>query len=173
MRCSDFLHWYTDFRDGAVANPRLQRRLLVHVSRCRRCARYHEAIDRGVRLLRSSGIEPSPRFRWNLRNRLAAALLSPDPVFAVPVRVAGSFVLAAAVTVLVIGGVTRDRAEVMPVAPPARPMPMVRANAGPPFVTFADLKAPTAFRRAASFKPDSAGWDTKTRFAFADVDRPD
>ena len=145
MRCSEFLLRYSDFRDETIDAPQGRRRFIVHLSDCSRCARYHEVINRGVAVLRSADqIEPSPRFRSSLARRLAAAVLHPDPHFAVPVRLVGSLVLAASVAILVVEGITRDTREVEP-RQPERPMPMVRAHPRPPFVTFGDLEAPGAF----------------------------
>ena len=87
MRCYEFLHGYSDFRDEMIDDPLVQRRFIAHVSLCGRCARYQEVIDLGVSLLRSADqIEVSPRFHTQLTHRLAATVLHPEPVFAVPVR---------------------------------------------------------------------------------------
>ncbi len=145
MRCSEFLRRYSDFRDEAINDPHGRRRFILHMSGCPRCARYHEVISRGVALLRSSAeIEPSASFRPSLARRLAAAILHPDPLFAVPVRLVGSLVLAASVAIIVVEGVMRDTREVEPLQP-ERPVPMVQAHPRPPFVTFGDLEAPGAF----------------------------
>jgi len=147
MRCSEFLLRYSDFRDEAIDDPRQRRRFISHLSRCSRCARYHEVIDRGVAVLRSTDpVEASPSFRRTLGKRLAAALLRPEPIFAFPVRFVGSLAVAAAVAVLVIEGVTQDSRTVEPQPAPARPMPMVQAHPRPPFVTFGDLETPERFR---------------------------
>jgi hypothetical protein len=98
-----------------------------------------------VALLRSfDEIEPSASFRPSLARRLTAAILHPDPLFAVPVRLVGSLILAASVAVLVVEGVMKDTREVEPLQP-ARPIPMVQARPRPPYVTFGDLEAPGAF----------------------------
>lgn len=153
MSCSEFLTNYSDFRDQVMGRAIMRRRLLAHMSRCRRCARYHEVIERGVMQLRASQpVEPSRRFRTGLRRRLAASVIAAEPIFPVPVRLVGSLVLAAAVATLVIEGLTRNSREPEPLAPTARPMPMVRANPSPPFVTFADLNAPVYFGQQASFQ---------------------
>ena len=84
MRCSEFLHRYSDFRDETIDDPLVRRLFIAHVSLCGRCARYQEVIDRGVSLLRAAHqIEVSPRFHTRLARRLAAAVLHPEPVFAV------------------------------------------------------------------------------------------
>ena len=157
MRCSEFLLRYSDFRDEAIDDPRLRRRFMSHLSRCSRCARYHEVIDRGVAVLRSTDpVEASPGFRRTLARRLAAAILRPEPIFAVPARFLGSLAVAAAVAVLVIEGVTRDGRTVEPQPAPPRPMPMGQVHPRPPFVTFGDLEAPEAFRAqswAAGLRP--------------------
>ena len=153
MRCSEFLLQYSDFKDELIDDPDASRRFIAHMSVCHRCARYHEVINLGVSLLRSTDpIEPSAGFRHKLTRRLKAAILKPDPIFAVPVRLAGSLVVAAAVAVLVIEGVTRDGRDIGPAPPPARPMPMVQAHPRPPFVTFGDLSTPGTFL--------TTGWGT-------------
>jgi len=86
MRCSEFLHRYSDFRDETIDDPLVQRRFIAHLSLCGRCARYQEVIDLGVSLLRSADqLEVSPRFHTRLARRLAASVVHPEPVFAVPV----------------------------------------------------------------------------------------
>ncbi len=146
MRCSEFLHGYTDFRDETIDDPLIRRRFIAHVSLCGRCARYQEVIDLGVSLLRSADqIEISPRFHRRLARRLAAGVLHPEPVFAVPVRLWGSVVVAATIAVLVIEGVTRESR--MPLPAPARPMPMVQAQVHTQFVILGDLTAPGVFSK--------------------------
>ncbi len=143
MRCSEFLLRYSEFRDETMADPAGRRRFMTHLSRCRRCARYHHAIDRGVTLLRAAEpVEPSRRFRSKLARKLAAAILNPEPRFALPVRFVGSVAVGAAVAILVLNGVDRDAGTVEPLPVPERPMPMVQAHQGPPFVTFGDLPSP-------------------------------
>ena len=153
MNCTEFLTNYSDFRDQVAGRAGTRRRLLAHMSRCRRCARYHEVIEHGVMQMRTSEpVEPSRRFRMGLHHRLAASVIAGEPIFPVPVRLAGSLILAAAVAMLVIEGLTLNGREPEPPASTARPMPMVHANPSPPFVTFADLKAPVSFGRPLSFQ---------------------
>jgi len=145
MRCSEFLRRYSDFRDETIDDPHGRRRFIVHISVC---ARYDEVINRGVALLRASNeIEPSASFRPSLARQLAAAILHPDPLFAVPVRLVGSLVLAASVAVIVVEGVMRDTREVEPLQP-ERPIPMVQAHPRPPFVTFGDPRGVRRLRQA-------------------------
>ncbi len=93
MRCSEFLLGYSDFRDETIDDPLVRRRFIAHVSLCGRCARYQEIIDLGVSLLRAADqIEFSPRFHTRLARRLAATVLHPQPVFAVPVRTSRALV---------------------------------------------------------------------------------
>ncbi len=153
MNCTGFLTNYSDFRDQVVGRADMRRRLVAHMSRCRRCARYHEVIDHGVMQMRASEpVEPSQRFRTGLRHQLAASVIAGEPIFPVPVRLVGSLILAAAVAMLVIEGLTPNGREPKPLAPTTRPMPMVRANPSPPFVTFADLNAPASFGQSFSFQ---------------------
>jgi hypothetical protein len=172
MRCSDFLIRYSDFRDETVADPTLRRRLVEHVSRCRRCARYDETIERGVRLLRAAkGVEASPGFRARLSRKLAAALRHSEPLYAVPVRVFGAVVVAAALAVLIVEGLTRDDRDLETVTPPGQPMPMVQMNPGPPFVTFGNLAGPVTLRPAPTYTSESTR-DSAPSFLFADAPGP-
>ncbi len=173
MRCSDFLDNYSDFRDGTVENPVLRRLLRAHLEVCRCCARYHEVVERGLAKLRAAEpVEPSRRFRTALRHRLAASAQEPAALFPVPMRFAGSLVVAAAVATLVIEGLNRNRQEIDPLTPPAaRPMPVVRANP-PPFATFADISSQTSFQRPISFVVGEAEYTFQPHFATSDtVDR--
>ncbi len=173
MRCSDFLDNYSDFRDGTVENPVLRRLLLAHLEECRRCARYREVIERGLAKLRAAEpVEPSRRFRTALRRRLAASTQEPAALFPVPMRFVGSLVVAAAVAMLVIEGLNRNGQEIDPLTAPAHPMPVVRANPSPPFVTFADLSSPASFQRPVSFVMGEAEYTFQPHFATSDtVDR--
>ena len=147
MRCSEFLARYSDFRDEALDGT-LTAHLVLHMASCRRCARHNEILVRGVSLLRSTEIvEPSPRFRTKLRCRLSATLRRVKPFFPVPVRLAGSLVVAAAVVALVVGAVVGKDGDVRPLPGQGQPLPMVRANPAPPFVTFAHLEAVVSFPR--------------------------
>jgi anti-sigma factor RsiW len=144
MRCSDFINLYSDYRDGLVTDSRLCRRLAAHVSRCRHCAQYHEALGRGVELLREDeGIEPSERFRVKLRCQLAVERRRRRRRAVLRARVGATVVVMAGITIVVYGGVSNSphQVDVTP-APIERPMPMVTANAGYPFVTFVELDRP-------------------------------
>ncbi len=93
MRCSEFLVRYSDFREETIDDPLVRRRFIAHVSLCGRCDRYQEVIDLGDSLLRSADqIEVSPRFHTRLARGLAAAVLHPEPVFAVPVHTSRALV---------------------------------------------------------------------------------
>ncbi|OGU12001.1 MAG: hypothetical protein A3K13_09050, partial [Gemmatimonadetes bacterium RIFCSPLOWO2_12_FULL_68_9] len=133
MGCSDFLAWYSDFRDGLITDPGVLVELERHRRVCRRCARYHHAVSRGVDALRAlDDIEPSPGFRRELRARLAAAVLSAgrNPTLT-PAGVAAAVLVAVAGVLLLYEGlVARGSAEV---AGERRPMPIVVANPSVPF----------------------------------------
>lgn len=141
MRCSDFLKFYSDFRDGAVSDPALGRRLALHVNRCRPCARYHRTLAHGLDLVReTAGVEPSPRFRVELRCRLARDARIRRRRAARRAKMAASVVVTAVVTLLVSEGVTHSADQIEAPAPaPEQPMPMVTAHPGYPFVTFIEL----------------------------------
>ncbi len=152
MRCSDFINLYSDYRDGLVTDSRLRRRLATHVSRCRRCAQYHEALGRGIEVLREDeGIEPSERFRVRLRCQLAVERRRRRQRAVRRARMAATAVVVAGITIVVYGGVTDSphKIDVAP-APIERPMPMVTANPGYPFVTFVELDRPALPPRVAA-----------------------
>ncbi len=81
------------------------------------------------------GLEPSPAFRRQLRRRLELARAS-DAVFA-PGGLVASLLVAAAVALVLVEGVTRSRQRQL-----VRPAPQVVANPGPPFVGFARAAQP-------------------------------
>lgn len=173
MRCSDFLIRYSDFRDEAVSDPALRRQLVEHVSRCRRCARYNETVERGVALLRAArGVEPSPGFRARLSRKLAAALWHSEPIFAVPVRVFGSVIVAAALAVLIVEGFTRDDRALDIAAAPEQPLPMVQMNPGPPFVTFGNLAGPATLHPVPAVSTGESTSDSAPSFVFAEAPEP-
>jgi hypothetical protein len=144
MRCSQFLAFYSDFRDGVLGDPRLARRVTQHVTSCRRCARYHQAVTQGADLLRNiDGPEPSEGFWPRLRQQLIEEHAHRNrPPVATP-RFAATLMLAAAVAMFIGEGPTQAENQSPASQRSSRPMPMVTANPGPPFVGFAELSLPT------------------------------
>jgi anti-sigma factor RsiW len=142
MDCSRFLSHYSEFRDGLITDPLVLLAMERHRRGCRRCARYHAAVSRGVDTLRVlDEIEPSPAFRRELRARLAAAVLSTrgQPALT-PAGWAAAVLVAVAGALLVYEGVvTRRSAEL---AADQRLVPMVIANPSVPFVSFTRSDAP-------------------------------
>ena len=120
MRCKDFLALHSDFRDGVITDPSMERRMRQHRSRCRSCDRQAEALELGVTVLRDlEEVEPSDRFRVNLRVRMALANRHHHypPVFGWPARAAATLLV---LTVIVTGLVEQNREEESPTAPPTR-----------------------------------------------------
>lgn len=71
MLCSDFLRFYSEYRDGLIWDPALQREIRDHLASCRRCMNYDAYVSRGVMLLRAtSDIGPSARFARRLERQL-------------------------------------------------------------------------------------------------------
>lgn len=136
MRCNDFLHHYSTFRDGA-APPQLRHSMELHLAWCATCARYHEAVRRGVDALKNAGgIEPSADFRRRLHGRLAVdGVASIDPA---PAGVAAALMFAAALTLGVYEGVIRERHTPPPVTV------AIRASRPPSVMPYAAHRAPPA-----------------------------
>lgn len=145
MRCSEFLNYYSDYRDGSIRDPRSRRRLTLHMSRCESCCRYDRAITSGVGLLRrESAVEPSERFRVRLRCQLALDTGKRRRTIARRARLVTSLALSGAVALLVYQGFAHDLEETRtPNALAPAPMPMITANPGYPFVTVKQLTAPS------------------------------
>jgi hypothetical protein len=142
MGCSQFLAWYSDFRDGLITDPGVLLELERHRRACRRCARYHHAVSRGVDALQAlDEIEPSPAFRRELRARLAAAVLSAGRQPALtPAGLAAAVLVAVAGALLLYEGLVARRPA--PLAGERRSMPTVVANPSVPFVSFTRSETP-------------------------------
>ena len=142
MDCSDFLSSYSDLRDGLITDPAVLLALERHRRDCRRCASYHDAVQRGVDALRAlDDIEPSPAFRRELRARLAAAVASTGRQPGVtPAGFAAAVLVAVAGALLIYEGLGAKRAQRL--AREARAMPVVVVNPSAPFVSFTRSDAP-------------------------------
>jgi hypothetical protein len=141
MDCTQFLRQYSEFRDGETRDPELCSRLRRHLATCPDCARYDGRIRCAVGLLRSAPeLEPSPRFRHRLADRLAAGEDVAQPITPAPAGVMVGLMVAAAILLMVWRDSVRDRAPEH--ATGRRPYPAVIAIPGPPFVSFADLDVP-------------------------------
>jgi hypothetical protein len=100
MRCSQFLELYSDYRDGLIADPRLNREVHEHLRGCRRCMDYDALISRGVMALKAtSEVEPSR----SARRRLNARLAEPEPTDVRPAsaRIMVGLMIAATVALVV------------------------------------------------------------------------
>ncbi|MEE8117583.1 MAG: hypothetical protein V3T28_10770 [Gemmatimonadales bacterium] len=112
MNCSEFLKRYSEVHDGWLRDARLVRRLEVHRRNCRGCSRWVELWERGVAALRQSPrIEPSPGFRAGLRQRLQSEVAIGDPIAPTHAGLAAAFLLAAALGLFLIEGLTHPEAE--------------------------------------------------------------
>lgn len=144
MDCSVFLTWYSDYRDGLITDPGVLLQLERHRRACGRCARYHDAVCRGVDALRAlEDLEPSPVFRRELRARLAAAVLSAgrEPGLTPP-GVAAAVLVVVAGALLIYEGLAAKRARSL--AGERLSVPIVIVNPGVPFVSFTRSDAPRA-----------------------------
>jgi anti-sigma factor RsiW len=146
MHCSDFLELYSDYRDGTLADRDRLREMQQHLFTCRRCMQYHARVARGVTVLRTfTDLEPSPRFRRDLTTRLARTpAVAEEPVTPAPAGLMVALMVATAFALLLWEGKGDAVREASTVAAPTPPsLPAVVANAGVPFVSFADLTVPS------------------------------
>src|SRR5206468_12280024 len=70
MDCLELRERYADIRDGLISAPRERRRFQRHLAQCATCREWEAALQRGVRALQATLIEPSPEFRSRLEARL-------------------------------------------------------------------------------------------------------
>jgi hypothetical protein len=151
MRCSDFLARYSEFRDGLLDDPAIERRMAAHVLSCPQCTRYDARVARGVTLLRTfADLEPSPQFRSRLARRIETRPLRlEEPVRPAPAGILAGLMVATAV-ILLVWSVRQAQppvvstvaaAESVPSVTP--PLPAIVAIPSPPFVSFSELSAPS------------------------------
>ena len=124
MKCSDYLNYLSDFRDGTLTDRKAQRRLQLHLRHCPRCRRHCDALDEGLDALRElTSVNPSVDFRDGLRQRLAAEVSLGDPVRPTNAGLAAAFLLAAAIGLFVYEGVAqREGALAVAAEPPVEPV---------------------------------------------------
>jgi hypothetical protein len=150
MLCGDFLRFYSEYRDGLIWDPALQREIRDHLTSCRRCMNYDAYVSRGVMLLRAtSDIGPSARFARRLERRLraeghAARLHARAREARNGMR---AVLMTAAALTLVVGvtAITRDRSPTPRAATPTagQPLPATTSVASQP-----TLQRPTVARNA-------------------------
>jgi hypothetical protein len=111
MTCSEFLQAYSELRDGVIRDPALAAALEAHRGECLRCRRLAHAMTQGLALLHhlAGDVEPSPRFRSRLHQRLRAEVIVGDPVVPTHGGLAAALLLAAALGLLVFESVTGRR----------------------------------------------------------------
>ncbi len=146
MSCVEFLEYYSGYRDSVIADPVLRRRLERHLRGCRTCMRYDARLARGVTVLRTfSDLEPSRAFSQTLAGKLRTAPVEKEgPVTPGRPGVMVGLMVAAAVALLFWGGdQPPERAPLAEEPAVTTPLPAVVANAGVPFVSFADLSVPS------------------------------
>lgn len=145
MHCSDFLHYYSEYRDGRVADLALRERLHHHVRTCPRCMRYDALVSQGVMVLRAtSDLEPSRGFRRRLRHRLFAgqAATEAEPLAPAPATAIVAILFVAALALMLGGNAATAPSWAAATATPLpRPIPVVIATPGLPLVTFLDLSS--------------------------------
>lgn len=146
MSCVEFLEHYSEHRDGVIADPVLRRQLERHLRTCGTCMRYDARLARGITVLRTfSDLEPSRSFSQTLAGRLTRTEVGEeDPVTPGRPSVMIGLMVAAALALFFWGGDRPSQGAPVAAGPPTTPpLPAVVANAGIPFVSFADLSVPS------------------------------
>jgi hypothetical protein len=146
MRCTEFLDAYSDFRDGLLHDPVLERRIVDHLSVCPRCMEYDARVARGVCVLRTfSDLEPSPGWRRSLERQVGNRRLHLEkPVAPAPAGVMVGLMVATAIMLLVWTGDAPDSDRLaIETAAAEPPLPAIVAIPSPPFVSFTQLTAPS------------------------------
>lgn len=137
MRCSQFLDLYSDYRDGLIADPRVESEVRMHLRQCKRCMNYDATISRGVMALRAtSDINPSrsvPDFRRHLLE-YRGGFPDLEGVRSAHAGIMAGLMTVAAVVLLV--GIAFAPEEEPPVPPVAA------SSSAPPFLTIPDRSRP-------------------------------
>lgn len=101
MTCAEFLQCCSDYQDDEVRDATLRRALDEHLRSCRRCRRVLAVMEGGLAALREAdGPAPSPGFRAALDRRLGAEVAHQDTVMPAPAGLAATFLVAAAIGLL-------------------------------------------------------------------------
>jgi hypothetical protein len=133
MTCAEFLRHYSDYRDGLVRDGLLHGDLKAHLKACRRCGRLIAIMDSGLAAVRGTqNVAPSSGFRAELDRRLGAERAMQDAVMPAHAGLAATFLVAAAVGLLLYEGLSHpDPADTAPTlatspfrapSPPDRPL---------------------------------------------------
>lgn len=172
MHCSEFLSFYSDYRDGLILDARVVRRLNRHLVTCASCSRYDARVRAGVQALRRAAgeLEPRPHFREQLRERIAAGAEPAVPVTPGAAGIATLLMLAAALALVIHQRSSSETVAPAPEVAAAEPAvhsggaeftsPMVMVNPSAPFVTFTDLSVPAFHGTATSYSPHQVPIDT-------------
>jgi hypothetical protein len=149
MTCAEFLQHYSDLRDGLVRDGALRAGLARHRRACGRCGRLVAVMDRGLAALRGTpDVAPSPGFRTELDRRLRAELAIQDAVMPAHAGLAATFLVAAAVALLLYEGSSHGNPAAAPPAMVASPFRAPPPRGGPPFI---DVTLPAFTRSEFSF----------------------
>jgi hypothetical protein len=139
MTCAEFLQFCSDYRDDEVHDTTLRRALDEHLRACRRCRRLLAVMDGGLAAVREADdIAPSPGFRAELERRLGGEVAGRHTIMPARAGLAATFLVAAAVGLLLY--------EAFSHADPVREPPAVAASPfpapPPPAPSFIDVTLP-------------------------------
>ena len=112
MTCVEFQRHYSDYRDGLVRDLALRGALEAHLFACRRCGRLLAVMDHGLAALRHApDVAPSAGFRAELDRRLRADVAAQDAVMPAHAGLTATFLVAAAVGLLLYEGLSHSESE--------------------------------------------------------------
>lgn len=131
MNCQNFLQLYSEYADGRLADPRAVAHVHEHLERCARCAHHVESLERGLDVLRSGDVSPSPTFRSRLSRRLRSEVAIGDPIVPTSAGLAAALLLATGLGLFLYEAST-PAAEEIPTHRAARLAPMAFDTIPPP-----------------------------------------
>ena len=102
MYCSQFKNHYSEFRDGRIQNEHFHREMKTHLESCRACAKFDDALNKGVSLIYQSGeILVPPGFKDRIARGIKESQSAVQPITPAPAGYAAAGMVAAAVALFV------------------------------------------------------------------------
>lgn len=157
MNCQDFLQLYCEYADGRLTDPRAVAHVHEHLGRCARCAHHVESLERGLDVLRSGDVSPSPTFRSRLSRRLRAEVAVGDPIVPTSAGLAAALLLATGLGLFLYEANTPATEEI----PPAARLAPVAFDTFPPPLEEFDVTLPPFANSTLQFLSSQEPFDVR------------